>query len=321
MLALARALRHGEAMDVVFAVPGSREQMSVRRAGFEARIAAANSDLCALVWAQKPDLLILDSGRLSRMEAETLRREVRLMATLENESDGRQACDFAYYPPLPRFQALGWTCVRTVPRLGWQYALVGADPRLVPIRMPGSRPTLLVAMGDADPMGLTERIAKLLTPLDSSFRIRFAIGADVKQAGRLATAIVALKNNYETVEGADDLAIEYAAADLALCSGGPAAYELAAFGVPAIYLALNQEEAFIASAFAAAGMGLMLGQAHEVSDAEILIAAKTLMAEPARRREMRARGLASLDGGGAARIAADLRRALREEKTPLKAAR
>jgi hypothetical protein len=46
-----------------------------------------------------------------------------------------------------------------------------------------------------------------------------------------------------------------------------------------------------------------------------------LMADPGRRRDMRARGRASLDGGGAARIAAELGRALREEKTPLRIAR
>jgi hypothetical protein len=40
------------------------------------------------------------------------------------------------------------------------------------------------------------------------------------------------------------------------------------------------------------------------------------MNNPGRRREMRSAGLATLDGGGAARIAADLSQALREEKQP-----
>ena len=42
------------------------------------------------------------------------------------------------------------------------------------------------------------------------------------------------------MEGADDLATEYASADLALCAFGVTAYELAAFGVPAIYLGLTR---------------------------------------------------------------------------------
>jgi hypothetical protein len=64
-----------------------------------------------------------------------------------------------------------------------------------------------------------------------------------------------------------------------------------------------------------------LGVADAVSDAEILGAVRALMNNPARRREMRSIGLATLDGSGAARIAADLAQALKEELKPVKAAR
>jgi len=122
------------------------------------------------------------------------------------------------------------------------------------------------------------------------------------------------------VEGADDLATEYAAADLALCAFGVTAYELAAFGVPAIYLGLTPDHARSANAFDDAGMGLSLGIASEVSDEQILFAVKALIGDAARRREMRQAGLANLDGNGAIRIAADLAMALKEEKAPLRAA-
>jgi hypothetical protein len=68
-------------------------------------------------------------------------------------------------------------------------------------------------------------------------------------------------------------------------------------------------------------MGAPLGAAAQVTDEEILGAVRALMNNATRRREMRAMGLATLDGGGAARIAADLAQALREEKAPVKAAR
>ena len=68
-------------------------------------------------------------------------------------------------------------------------------------------------------------------------------------------------------------------------------------------------------------MGVSLGVADRVSDAEVLGAVKALIDNPARRREMRNAGLATMDGGGAARIAADLAKALKEERVPLKAAR
>jgi spore coat polysaccharide biosynthesis protein SpsF len=180
---------------------------------------------------------------------------------------------------------------------------------------------LLVAMGGSDPLGLTERAARALAPLDANFRIRFVIGNGMKDGRKVAAAIVAMKNNYETVEGADDLSTEYASADLALCAFGVTAYELAAFGVPAIYLSLTDDHARSASAFGAAGMGASLGVAAQVTDDEILGAVRALMNSATRRREMRSVGLATMDGGGAARIAGDLAQALREEKLPLKAAR
>jgi spore coat polysaccharide biosynthesis predicted glycosyltransferase SpsG len=176
-------------------------------------------------------------------------------------------------------------------------------------------------MGGSDPQGLTLRAAKALAPLDSAFRIRFVIGTGMADAAKVAAGVVAIKSNYETVEGADDLAIEYASADLALCAFGVTAYELAAFGVPALYLGLTQDHARSAGAFEAAGMGVSLGVASDVEDDQILAEVKALMNDAARRREMRAMGLATLNGNGAARIAADLAAALKEERAPLKAAR
>jgi spore coat polysaccharide biosynthesis protein SpsF len=323
MVALARALRDCESIGVSFALNGTDDALlPIRSAGFEAHKVPSHSDFAALVRTQKPDLVILD-GREgpTRQEAEALRRDVALMAVIDDGSDLRLACDFAYYPPVPQALALGWAGARTVPRIGWEWALLGLNPHLTPARAQGHRPTLLVAMGGSDPLGLTERAARALAPLDANFRIRFVIGNGMKDGRKVAAAIVAMKNNYETVEGADDLSTEYASADLALCAFGVTAYELAAFGVPAIYLGLTDDHARSASAFGVAGMGASLGVAAQVTDEEILGAVRALMNSAMRRREMRNVGLATMDGGGAARIAGDLAQALREEKLPVKAAR
>jgi spore coat polysaccharide biosynthesis protein SpsF len=318
MVALARALRDCESIGVTFAVNGTDDALlPIRRAGFEACRISSHDEFAALVKAQKPELVILD-GREgpSRAEAEALRRDCVLMAAIDDGTDMRLACDFAYYPPVPQALALSWAGARTVPRIGWEWALLGLNPHLTPARALGARPTLLVAMGGSDPLGLTERAARALVPLDSTYRIRFVIGGGVKDAQKLAANIVAMKSNYETVEGADDLSTEYASADLALCAFGVTAYELAAFGVPAIYFNISDDHARSASAFGIAGMGASLGLPDQVSDEQILGAVRTLMNNPGRRREMRSAGLATMDGGGAARIAADLAQALREEKQP-----
>jgi len=317
MVALARALRDCESIGVSFAVAGTDDALlPIRRAGFEARKISSNDELAALVKAQKPELLIMDCREgPSLAEAGALRRDCVLMAAIDDGSDLRLASDFAYYPPVPQALALGWAGARTVPRIGWEWALLGLNPHLTPAR------ALLVAMGGSDPFGLTERAARALVPLDPTYRIRFVIGGGVKDAQKLAARIVAMKSNYETVEGADDLSTEYASADLALCAFGVTAYELAAFGVPAIYFNISDDHARSASAFGAAGMGASLGLPDQVSDEHILGAVRTLMNNPGRRREMRSAGLATIDGGGAARIASDLAQALREEKQPVRVSR
>jgi spore coat polysaccharide biosynthesis protein SpsF len=318
MVALARALRDCENIGVTFALNGTQDAaIPIKRAGFDVTMLTGDDDLTGLISRGRPDLLILD-GREgpSRAELESLRRLVPIIAAIDDGSDRRLACDFAYYPPVPQASALDWTGARTVPRIGWEWSLLGLNPHLTPARALASRPTLLVAMGGSDPQGLTLRAARSLSGLDPAFRIRFVVGTGVKDAAKVATAIVKMSDNYETVEGADDLSTEYANADLALCAFGVTAYELAAFGVPAIYLGLSEDHARSASAFVDAGMGISLGVAGKVSDEDIRQAARALMGDAARRRDMRSIGLATLDGGGATRIAGDLAAALKQEKKP-----
>ena len=315
MVALARALRDHEGIGAVFALHGTDDAaLPIRRAGFAVEMAETHQALPALVAEHGPDLLVLDGHEgPSRVELEQLRRGVAVTAIIDDASDRRLACDFAYYPPVPQAHALEWKGARTVPRIGWEWALLGLGSHPAPPRPahPASRPALLVAMGGSDPQGLTLRAAQALVSLDLS-RVRFVIGAGMKNAAKVARAVKALKENFETVEGADDLAAEYAAADLALCAFGVTAYELAAFGVPALYLGLTDDHARSAGAFEAAGMGISLGVAARVASEDILVHVKALLNDPGRRRDMRNAGLATLDGNGAARIAADLALALRQ---------
>jgi spore coat polysaccharide biosynthesis protein SpsF len=322
MVALARALRDREGIGAMFALNGSEDAaVPIRRAGFEVAMLRGPSDLETLVDANSPDLLVLD-GREgpSRPELEKLKRGIAVTAAIDDGHERRLACDYAYYPPVPGAQALDWSGSHTLPRLGWEWALLGLNPNAASSRAPASRPTVLVAMGGSDPHGLTLRMAKALAVLDSVFRIRFVIGTGVKDATTVARGLVALKKNYETVEGADDLSIEYASADVALCAFGVTAYELAACGIPAIYLGLTPDHVASASAFADAGMGISLGLADKISDSEIARTVQWMLNKPAVRREMRGQGLALLDGQGAARIAADLSIALCAARTPLRTA-
>lgn len=318
MVSLARALRDRMSIGAVFAVNGTADALApIRRAGFEAQLLSSEEHLGEMIARLVPQMLLLDCREgPSRADLDMLGRDIPVTAVIDDGSERRLAADFAYYPPVPQVTALDWTGARTVPRIGWQWSLTGLNPHLTPARALASRPTLLVAMGGSDPHCLTLRAARALTGFDPAWRVRFVIGGGMKDGPAVAAAIVALSDRYETVEHADDLAIEYAHADLGLCAFGVTAYEMAAFGVPALYLGLTEDHAQSARAFDAAGMGQLLGTIDAVDDAAVAAAVTALAHDAPRRRQMRKVAQSLIDGEGAARIAADLAQVLKEETTP-----
>lgn len=313
MIALARALRDREGIGAIFALNGSEDGLvPIQKAGFEARLLASPSaDLSAI--AQDPDLLLLDC-REGPSRADIAALNIPLKVVVDDASERRLACDLAYYPPVPQAALLDWTGSHCEPRIGWEWALLG--PMQAPAR-PRSHspcPTLLVTMGGSDPLNLTERCAHALKRLDPVFRARFVIGPGFQNPERLARSIVRLSPNFETVEGADGLTTEFAACDVALVAFGVTAYELGAFGVPAIYLGISDDHSLSASAFEHAGMGVSLGTAKRCDDKMIAQSVWALLNDSARRRDMRTAGLMTIDGLGAGRIAADLAAALAMQK-------
>ena len=309
MVALARALRDRDGIGSVFALNGTEDAADpIRRAGFAVAI---GEPLDALIDRHAPDILLLDCREgPDQRELTALSQRVALTAIVDDGSDRRLACDLAYYPPVRQALALDWSGSTCAPRIGWEWSLLGSNQNAIPLRQISSRPVLLVTMGGSDPFGLTLRSARALAKLDPGFRARFVIGPGMADRSAVARQIVGLNRNFETIEGADDLATEFAGADLALAAFGVTAYELAAAGVPALYLGLTQDHAASASAFEAAGMGLSLGVAAEISDETIARQVSRLLGDAGKLRQMRAAGLMTIDGQGAARIAADLAQAL-----------
>jgi spore coat polysaccharide biosynthesis protein SpsF len=91
-------------------------------------------------------------------------------------------------------------------------------------------------------------------------------------------------------------------ADIAITSFGVTAYELAAKGVPAIYLCLTEDHQESASALAANGMGISLGLSCEIEAVKLLNALKLLLESPDLRLRMSQTARLTMDGKGAERI-------------------
>jgi spore coat polysaccharide biosynthesis protein SpsF len=323
-IALARALRDGEGIVATFVVSGSEDTLDlVRRNGFEAEYAARDegAQLVALASRLAPVLLVLDcEDGPSLLETTRLKREVTVVAVIDDLSSRRRVADIAYFPPLPRAEQLDWKGAQTIVRIGWQWVVARSVKGRVLPKIGAPRPTVLVTMGSAETTRLTMFAAGALATLPDAFRARFAIPSHLAERDRLARAVVALRSGFETIEGSDDPSTEFASADIAITDFGPAAFELAAAGVPALYLALNEDDAGSAARLEHAGMGLCLGLASEAKIESVAMAASQILSDPQRRRDMRAAALMTVDNNGANRIAADLAAFLAQrQKEPARA--
>lgn len=315
MLSLARALRDREGVGVTFALNGTDDAgQFVSGAGFEAVRVSGTSDaqdLRAIVETHAPDILICDMREgMNERQLRSLKKKVPLLAIVDDGSDRRLAADVAYYPPVPQAFRLDWTDSRCAPRVGWEWTLLGTQNNFCVEHASVSSVSVLVSMGGSDPAGLTLRVAHAFATRASNLQVRFVVGAGTRHSQEIAGQIRKLSLSFDALEGVENLSPYFSACSIALCAFGVTAYELAANGVPAIYLCLTDDHAQSASAFEQEGMGISLGLHDCVEDGEIVKAVQNLLAAGEQRRAMRTAGLTAIDGAGARRIAADLRQLL-----------
>ena len=307
-LAVADMLRRAHDLDILFAgqfddgaeaVLSAQNFRAVTREGEEApwlAALAARSGAQAAVFDIRTDL-----------DAPVLRalRPLMALVTLDDASPRRLAADLAVLPPTREAQALDWTGFQGEALIGWAWQVLAVPPaKRGPVSDRPGALTLLVTMGGADPMGLTLRAAKLLMPLAACLQPIFVIGPAFSQPVALRTELRAFWPKAEIALRPESLGPLMARADLALAAYGVTAQELAASGVPALYLGISEDHVSAAEALAATGAGECLGLAKTISDASLRNAVALLIGDPARRRAMAAAGPAAIDGLAAERLAA-----------------
>jgi spore coat polysaccharide biosynthesis protein SpsF len=320
-LALGRALRDKEGYGVVFALNGNESAANVLRdAEFETVMLpqfGQSNALATLVAERAPDILICDARQnLTGQALSRLAARAAVTAVIDDSSERRLSATHAYYPPLPQLKMLSWKGGNCEVRTGWEWAVLGFDPaRYQTVRKDhGEQLRIVVSMGGSDPFDLTRLAARALTRISMPFKARFILGPGFRGTAVLTRTIQGMSQNFEAVEGVADLGAEFAQADLALVAFGVTAYELAALGVPALYLAITEDHMMSASAFEASGMGIVLGLARKVRAEDIARVTWQVLSDGVKRKDMRAAGLNTVDGRGAERIATDLVAAVAEHR-------
>lgn len=319
-LSVARSLAASEGLDVRFAVIGERQAIDeIRAAGFAVDVMPEGAEeidwLLDLAQYHRPAAWLLDlRTALTPHAVLRLKATDTLVAVIDDVSTRRLVADAAFYPPLPQVFALDWSLAEREPAVGWEWVPIEPATRAQPKRADMSLHAL-VAVGGADPQGVTLLAVKALAGIERGLRVTVALAANAPEG--LERRIEELAPQVGVLRDPADMQGLIAGADLALISFGTLAWDLAVAGVPALYVGLNEDHELSAEAFARTGMGVSLGLAASLKEKAIADAVEDLLDDPEMRRAMSAAGRMNLDGRGSARIAARLRHLVDERRHAL----
>jgi len=251
--------------------------------------------------------LVLDvRDELRREDVGRLKAPGRIVAVLDDLSERRLAADLAFYPPIPQVRRAGWEGFGGKVLAGWDMVLLRPEfSRCRRDRREGT-PSVLVTMGGSDPAGLTLKALKALDRLPGDFRVVVVLGPGFLHEELLSASLPGMRRCCEVLRDVRNMADIMSRADLAVASFGVTAYELAAAGVPAIYLCLTRDHAESAMALVREGVALSLGSYEVVSVDALEGAASHLLNNQVAREEMGRRASGLIDGRGAERIAREI---------------
>jgi spore coat polysaccharide biosynthesis protein SpsF len=330
-LALAEQLRDGHGIGIV-ALTGVHPMGDAQaaRAFFEAhRIPAVTkppgADEAAFIRQAlrraNASALVLDIRTgLSPADLDAARAAGVKIVTIDDASARRLKADLAVYPPAPQVSALDWSGHSGVVLAGADYALLApAVARRAARGAPPAKSRFLISMGGSDPQSLTQAVVqacaeRIAAPID------VVIGPGVEDGPGLACRLLHLNHVTPHLAPKDPCEI-YTCCRAAIISFGVTAYELAALGVPALYVALSEDHRTSALGAQALGFGRIGGMARTLDPRALGEAAARLWQDEARLTAMSRAGRAVIDGRGAERLAsliAELiRRPAQEAQAPV----
>lgn len=161
---------------------------------------------------------------------------------------------------------------------------------------------VLLTFGGSDPSNLSTNVAKEVSTKELPYRFRLVIGPDFMHEKKFASITRELASNIEVLRDIVNMEEMMKWADVAICSGGRTAYELAATGTPSIVIAHNDREMDRMRDLDGIGAIDFVGHAQEINYETILEKLIALDNDYQRRIEMSKNAQEFVDGNGVQRI-------------------
>jgi UDP-2,4-diacetamido-2,4,6-trideoxy-beta-L-altropyranose hydrolase len=170
---------------------------------------------------------------------------------------------------------------------------------------------VLVTFGGSDPENATELACRALVAIDDAqLEARVVVVADHPHERALRAIAQESGQRIRLVAATGRMPELMAWSDVAICAGGSTCWELAFMGVPAIVIALADNQRGNSRGLAAAKVAVDGGELATLSPSTLADAVEAVLADAPRRAEMSRNGRALVDGLGAERVARALMDAL-----------
>lgn len=263
-----------------------------------------------LIGEAKPDWLVLDHYALGADWESAMRDAVGHIIVIDDLADRRHDCDILVdQNPAPnaaaRYDGLVPThCLRLLgPRHGLlrdgfaqihSSALAHATPK--------TAQRILVQFGGADPGDFTRKTVDILSQLQLGAHVDVVAGPLYPNIAALETSVAKLPNAKLHINPPTVTAL-MSMADMAIGSLGTTTWERCCLAVPAIAIAVADNQEIMANILGDQGAHLYLGRAENLSDADLAAAIRLLALNANLRTSIRTAAGALVDGRGAARVA------------------
>jgi UDP-2,4-diacetamido-2,4,6-trideoxy-beta-L-altropyranose hydrolase len=194
--------------------------------------------------------------------------------------------------------------------LGTQYALLRREFRTLAHRerhIPDSGRNILVTLGGSDPENVTHTVIQALKDArDLDCEVIVVAGSSNPNYTQLQAAADEAPHKFQVKRNVMDMPGLMGWADMAIAAGGTTVWELAFMGLPALLIALSDNQRQSVESLDTLGAAVSLGWHATLSGSEIAAAASHLLATPSIRASMSERGQSLVDGLGASRVLAQM---------------
>jgi len=261
MMSLATPLRARFAIAVTFALMhGSQGAAAIEAVPFPCVLAPKGIDevawLDVLIKDKNANAVVFDIRTNLPGSAIDQWRERGVLCVLFDDIGPRlDHADMAFCPPTPATLPLHGRAGRPDIRAGWDWLILGDAYSKKPVRIEHNQLRILISCGASDPAGYTLMALEALDDIPQTLNIDVVAGPLYAHHAALNQAAEQSCHQVKILNAPSDMASVMASADVGIVSFGVTAAEMAAMGLPALYLCLSTDHAQSASVYEQAKIG------------------------------------------------------------------